>query len=141
MIMNKRINKPRLEDGMMMKKLPGGNRRGFTLVELIIAATILAMLIITIGYFFTQMISNSDTMDLRTRALELCRQGIEQYRTLDVSALSDGTYDLETIDEFERDITISTPYTEYPDARLVDCEVRWTSQNIGSDTLSLSIIY
>jgi len=124
----------------MMNGFPETGQKGFTLVELIIASVILAMLIVTVGYFFTQMIGNSDLMDQRTRALELCRQGIEQYRTIDVSALSDGTYDLETIDEFERDITISTPYTQYQDAKLVDCEVRWNSKN-GPDSLSLSIIY
>ena len=118
----------------------GSGKKGFTLVELIIASVILAMLIVTIGYFFIQMISNSDIMDQRTRALELCREGIEQYRTVDVQSMSDGTYDNVIIEEFERDITISTPYSEYPDAKLVQCEVRWNSQN-GPDTLSLSILY
>jgi len=132
-------NESRRED-RMMKKLPGNGRKGFTLVELILASVILAMLIVTVGYFFTQMLSNSDIMDQRTRGLELCRQGIEQYRTIDVSSMTDGTYNLETIDEFERDITLSTPYTEYQDAKLVECEVRWQSAS-GPDTLSLSIIY
>jgi len=124
----------------MMNETVGRGRRGFTLVELIIASVILAMLIITIGYFFTQMISNSDVMDQKTRALELCREGIEQYRTLDVSSWSDGNYGLETIEEFEREFTLSTPYSSYPDAKLVMCEVRWTGAN-GPETVSLSMLY
>jgi len=119
---------------------PGKVRRGgFTLVELLIASTVLAILILGVGFFLLRIIERSDMMNDMTRALELCRQGIEQYRTLDLSSMIGSTAD--TVDgDFFRTITVSQPYVDYADARLVVCQVRWTGVN-GPDSLSLSTIY
>jgi prepilin-type N-terminal cleavage/methylation domain-containing protein len=123
----------------MSGRLRRSDRRGFTLVELMIASAILAILIISVGFFLTQIIERSDMVDDMTKALELCRQGIEQYRTLDLSSMSGSVSD--TIDgNFYRTITLSEPYTEYQDAKLVVCEVEWDGIG-GRDSLSLSTIY
>jgi len=123
----------------MSGRLRRSDRRGFTLVELMIASAILAILIISVGFFLTQIIERSDMVDDMTKALELCRQGIEQYRTLDLSSMSGSVSD--TIDgNFYRTITLSEPYTEYQDAKLVVCEVKWDGIG-GRDSLSLSTIY
>jgi prepilin-type N-terminal cleavage/methylation domain-containing protein len=123
----------------MSGRLTGSDRRGFTLVELMIASAILAILIISIGFFLTQIIERSDMVDDMTKALELCRQGIEQYRTLDLNTMPASASD--TINgEFWRTITIEEPYAEYEDAKLVVCEVTWEGIG-GLDSLSLSTIY
>lgn len=123
----------------MSGRLRRAGRQGFTLVELLIASAILALLIIGVGLFLTQIIEKSDMMDDMTRALELCRQGIEEARTMDLNGMSGHLSD--TVDgEFFRTLSVSTPYTEYQDAKLVVCEVQWESLR-GRDSLSLSTIY
>lgn len=114
---------------------------GFTLMEVVIAALILAIVITGIAAFFMHIINASDSMDDRTRALELCREGIENLRTQDVVSMSDGWQSPPVvIDKFTRDIEIGTPYTEYPEAKLIECRVTWTGID-GADTLSLGTIF
>ena len=123
----------------MSGRLRRAGRQGFTLVELVIASAILALLVIGVGLFMTQIIEKSDMMDDMTKALELCRQGIEEARTMDLNGMSGPLAD--TVDgDFYRTLSISTPYTEYQDANLVVCEVKWNGIG-GPDSLSLSTIY
>ena len=113
---------------------------GFTLVEVVIASLILAIVVTGIAFFFMSIIGMSDKMDDQARALEVCRDGIEKMRTEDVTILSDGWQTAETVENFTRNIWIDTPYTEYPEAKVVMCRVYWTGVD-GPDSLDLSTLF
>ncbi len=118
----------------------GGEERGFTLVEVIIASVILAIVVTGIAAFFMHIIKVSEQMDDQGRAIEICREGIEYLRTQDVVSMSDGWQSPpETVDGFTRSIWVDTPYDEYPEAKHVRCRVTWVGP-AGSDSLSLSTI-
>lgn len=113
---------------------------GFTLIEVVIASIILAIVVTGIAAFFMHIIKLSDQMDDQSKALEICREGIETLRTLDVVSMSDGWQSPAFVVEgFTRDIWIDTPYDEYPEAKHVRCRVTWIGAE-GADTLSLSTI-
>jgi len=119
----------------------GGPRRtGFTLVEVLLASVILAVIIIGIGFFFGYMIKQSTIMDDRTKALELCRQGLEEMRTTDFGTIPDGTIGPVTQDQFSRYIVVSSPFPQYSKARLVQSMVVWAGVT-GPDTLTLSTVF
>ncbi|MCD4709048.1 MAG: type II secretion system GspH family protein [Candidatus Sabulitectum sp.] len=114
---------------------------GFTLLEIVIAAVILAIVMTGIAFFFMNIIKMSDRMDDQTKALELCREGIEKLRTMDVISMSDGWQTpSETIQGFTRSVWIDTPYALYPEAKHVRCRMTWTGVD-GADSLSLSTIF
>jgi len=116
------------------------SKAGFTLVEVLIASVILVILLLGIGLFFSNMITQSDMMDNKTRALELCQQGLEEIRLQNVSGLPDGVAEEDTVETYHREVLISTPYSEYPNAKLVTCRVDWTTPD-GVDSVSLRTIY
>jgi prepilin-type N-terminal cleavage/methylation domain-containing protein len=118
----------------------GMYRCGFTLVEVLIASVILAVIIVGIGFFFGYMIKQSEIMDDRTQALELSRQGIEEMRTADFETIPDGTTGPVTSDKFSRFIVVSSPFPGLSEARLVQSMVVWNSVQ-GPDTLSLSTVF
>lgn len=124
----------------MRRTVSIGYSKGFTLIELMIASAVLAVLIIGVAFFFLNMIKQSQSLDQGTRALEISRQGLELYRTVDISSLDVGTYGPDTVDtEFFRYMTIST-VTETADARLVKCTVKYGTPS-GLDSISLSTIF
>lgn len=112
---------------------------GFTLVEVIITALILAILLAGIGVFFTNILKQSDIVDDRTQAMELTRQGLEEIMTLDVSEMPLGLTVPDTIGRFERCFEILEYDPLYPNARLVQCIVSWTGAS-GYETFSFSTI-
>lgn len=120
--------------------LKGREEGGFTIVEVIIAAILLAIVVTGIAFFFMHMIKLSDRMDDQTRALEICREGIEMLRTEDVLSMDDGWQTAVNIEGFTRRIWIDTPYSEYPEAKHVMCRVNWTGVE-GADSLDLSTIF
>ncbi len=115
-------------------------KSGFTIVEVIIASIILAIVMSGIAFFFLHIIKLSDQMDNQARALELCRDGIEKLRTEDLTVFPDGWQAAETVEGFTRRIWIETPYPEYPEAKLVMCRVNWYGAE-GADSLDLSTIF
>ncbi len=59
----------------MIYPRPGrGGETGFTLIEVIIASIILAIVVTGIAFFFMHIIQMSDQMDDQTRAMEICRE-------------------------------------------------------------------
>lgn len=121
----------------------GFHRRGeggFTLVEVVIASILLAIIVTGIAFFFMHIIKLSDRMDDKTRALELCREGIEMLRTQDILTMADGWQPAETVEGFSRRIWLDTPYSEYPEARHVMCRVNWSGVE-GPDSLDLSTLF
>lgn len=120
---------------------PGmSTRKGFTLVEVLIASVILAILVVGIGFFFGHIIKQSDIMDDKTQALELARQGLENLRTMELDTVPDGTIGPEVLDKFSRSMIVSSPFALLSNARLVQCQVVWVGAQ-GADTLSLSTVF
>lgn len=116
-------------------------RGGFTLIEVIIASILLAIVTAGIAVFFMHMVRGSQEMDLLTKGLQFSREKLEEMRTVDVTVLPDGPGAVETLPGgFQRQIFVSTPYSEYPSAKLVRCEVTWDGPE-GPESTSLSIIF
>lgn len=114
---------------------------GFTLIEVLLASILLAVLIAGLGFFFTNIVNQSDMMDDQSRALEICRQEIEELRTVDMGLWPDDTtLTTVTIEKFDRYVVVSTPYPTMSSAKMAHCIVRWDGMN-GPDSLSLSMIY
>lgn len=125
---------------MRIMSIGRGGDPGFTLIEVVIASIILAIVVTGIAFFFMHMIKMSDQMDDQTRALELCREGIEMLRTEDILSMTDGWQTPETVGSFTRRIWIDTPYAEYPEAKHVMCRVNWAGVE-GADSLDLSTLF
>ncbi len=124
----------------MQKIIATKHLKGFTLIELVIASAILAVLIIGVAFFFLNMIKQSQTVDMATRALEISRQGLELYRTVDVSSMDVGTVVCDTVDgEFIRYMRIGS-VSESVQARLVESTVMYGTP-AGLDSISLSTIF
>ena len=124
----------------MTGRLHHSNQGGFTLVELLVASVILAMLIVSLGYFITTMIDNSNKLDDKSKALELCRQGLEQCRTEDL--LNGTTMENIILEEitYTRSLTVSDYSEEYSEAKLIVCAVVWNSAD-ASETVTLSTVF
>jgi len=125
---------------MRKRRLKRRGATGFTLIEVVIASMILAIVVTGIAFFFMHIIKMSDQMDDQTKALEICREGIELLRTQDVVSMNDGWQSPSSVVQgFTRSIYIDTPYSTYPEAKFVKCQVTWTGIE-GADTLSLSTV-
>ena len=128
-----------MEVSMRRTKIESGDR-GFTLIEVLIASLLLAIILTGIGFFFMNIIKQSDILDDRTRGMELARQGLEEIRTLDIKSFPLGRTTPEDIDYFHRCFEIAAVDPLYPNARNVRCVVYWISA-IGSDSISFSSIF
>ena len=115
-------------------------KRGFTMIEVLIASLLLAILLTGIGFFFTNIVKQSDVMDDRTRGMELARQGLEEIRTEDILSMPIGRTTPEDIDKFHRCFEITLADALYPTARNVRCVVYWIGAS-GADSLSFSSIF
>lgn len=114
---------------------------GFTLVEVVIASMIMAIVVAGIAVFFMHAVKNSQQLDHFTRGLQYSREKLEEMRTIDVTVLPNGPGPIEYLPgDFTRQIFVSSPYDEYPAAKLVRCEVSWSGPD-GPESTSLSIIF
>jgi len=64
---------------MMIK---GFNRRGFSLIELLVALTILAIALIPVAYFYSKSLQSVEEASIRTRALTICNERIAEIRAM-----------------------------------------------------------
>ncbi len=124
---------------MRITQVDSGDQ-GFTLIEVLIASLLLSIILVGIGFFFMNIIKQSDVLDDRTRAMELARQGLEEIRTLDVSSMPLGRTTPEDIDKFHRCFEIAEVDPLYPNARNVRCVVYWISA-VDADSISFSSIF
>jgi prepilin-type N-terminal cleavage/methylation domain-containing protein len=124
---------------MMILQVDQG-RGGFTLIEVLIASVLMAILLVSVGFFFTNIIKQSDVVDDQTRAMELARQGLEEIRTQDILSLPLGQSSIEDIEKFSRYFEVSGVDSLYPNARCIQCVVYWSGAS-GADTLSFSTIF
>lgn len=120
---------------------PGSaGKRGFTLIEALLAAVLLAVLLIGLGAFFTDIIRKSDVVDEQTRAMQIARQGLEEIRTEKIASLPLGLSAPEVIDDFTRLFDIAVDEPLFPTSRRVRCLVTWNSA-IGPDTVSFTALF
>lgn len=124
---------------MRITQIESGDR-GFTLIEVLIASLLLAIILTGIGFFFMNIIKQSDVLDDRTRGMELARQGLEEIRTLDISSMPLGRTTPEDIDKFHRCFEIAEVDPLYPNARNVRCVVYWLGAS-DADSISFSTIF
>lgn len=114
---------------------------GFTLVEVVIASLLLAIVVAGIAVFFMHIVRNSQQMDQLTKGLQYCREQLEEMRTADVAGLPNGPGPVQSLPGgFQRQYFVSSPYSEYPSAKLIKCRVTWTGPE-GADSTSLSILF
>ncbi len=114
---------------------------GFTLVEVIIASILLAIIVGGIAFFFLHAVRGSQQMDQMSKGLQYSREKLEELRTIDVSVLPDGPGPEETLPGgYSRRIVVSTPFDEYPAAKMINCVVSWSGPE-GADSTSLCIIF
>ena len=118
----------------------GSGNHGFTMVEVLIASLLLAIILTGIGFFFMNIVKQSDIVDDRTKGMELARQGLEEIRTQDILSMSLGRTTPEDIDKFHRCFEIALADALYPTARNVRCVVYWLVAS-GADSLSFSTIF
>jgi len=115
-------------------------RSGFTLVEVVIASVILAIVLLSLGFFFANVIDQSSKVDNMSIALQFARQGLEEIRTQDITAMALGRTGPEDLGDFDRYFEISMVDSLLMNAREVRCIVIWNSTD-GSDSLSFSTIF
>ena len=115
-------------------------RSGFTLVEVVIASVILAIVLLSLGFFFANVIDQSTKVDNMSKALQYARQGLEEIRTQDITAMPLGRSGPEFLGDFDRYFEISMVDSLIMNAREVRCIVTWSSQ-YGLDSLSFSTIF
>jgi prepilin-type N-terminal cleavage/methylation domain-containing protein len=115
-------------------------RSGFTLVEVTLAAVILAVILIGLGFFFANIINQSTKVEDKSQALQFARQGLEEVRTLDITGLPLGRTGPEDLGDYDRFFEVSTVDPLLPNARLVRCIVTWDGIS-GADSISFSTIF
>lgn len=108
-------------------------KKGFTLLELIIATTMLAIGVLSMGLLFPTGMRSANFTRQNTKAIEYCQQQLEYLRTLPTSSteLNAGTHPAETLEtKFIRTYTITDDHP-VNDMKMIEVFVRWT-QNVSS---------
>jgi prepilin-type N-terminal cleavage/methylation domain-containing protein len=113
---------------------------GFTLIEVTLAAVILAIILVGLGFFFASLIDQSTRVDSMSEALQLARQGLEEIRTEDIMGLPLGRSGPEILGDYERYFEVSAVDSLLQNARKVRCIVIWDGKS-GADSISFTTIF
>ena len=106
------------------------NQRGFSLIEVLMATTILAIGVVSLAQLFTLAVGSNLAATHRTRAAMLAAQKIEELRALDWgAALESGGTD--GVGEYSRRWSVG-PLPGNPDnAAVIDVVVTWNRSQVG----------
>lgn len=116
-------------------------KNGFTMVEMLVSITILAMGLLSLGVLFPMGIRTTILTKQNTQAMEYAQQKIEFLRMLDYSDadLSNGSHGPELYSMDNSDDIFSLTYTIQDDVPVTDMKrvivsVQWTKQGGGTMT-------
>ncbi|MCK4523393.1 prepilin-type N-terminal cleavage/methylation domain-containing protein [candidate division WOR-3 bacterium] len=108
-------------------------KKGFTIVELLVSITILAIGILSLGVLFPAGMRSTMLTKQNTQAIEYCQQRIEYLRTLNWNDtdLNAGTHGPDSLamdnnDNFFILNYIITPDHPVPDMKRITVNVSWT---------------
>lgn len=119
------------------------NNEGFTFVEVLVAAGLLAFLVVGVLTMTTAHIKTNSFAIHHTKAVQLAEESVERFLRMDFTAVQTfGTVtaaygNIPDYPEFTR-TTTSTMIDA--DNYRVTCTVRWKSQGVDSNPIILSII-
>jgi len=125
---------------MILPSFTESRRSGFTLVEVVLASVILAVVLIGLGFFFVNIINQSTKVEDMSEALQLARQGLEEIRTADITGLPLGRTGPEVLGNYERFFEVSKVDSLLQNARKVRCIVVWDGLS-GADSISFTTIF
>lgn len=120
-----------------------GNQRGFSLNEALIAIVILSSGLLTLAQFQTRALEGSSESKLRTAAMNLVRQKLEELRgraLTDYPSIATGREDLQThpgdTARFSRHWTVTS--NDSPAYKTVRVSANWTSADGEPQSVSVS---
>lgn len=112
------------------------NSRGFSLVEVLVAASILALILLAIAGLFSTAYSNVGDEGRRTKAVALAKQKMEQLRDSVFPPTMIGSP--ETVDSiYTRSWTVAVTGPSAQVAR-IDVTVAWPDANRGTKQLTFT---
>lgn len=116
------------------------NQRGFSLLEAVIALSILAIGLLALAGLQVVVTRGNTGSRNQTSAVMLAESKIEELKAAGFSALSSGS-DAPTVanQSFSRTWTITTPYAGSSNMKQVTVAVTWSDQS-GSRSISLDYV-
>lgn len=116
------------------------NRRGVTLIECVVALSLMTLCFAAVGNFVTSQMRAASSNNLSTVAFELAEQEMENIRTLDYNAMvsRSSTQTAGTV-TFTTTTTV-TADTPAPNMKKIAVQVAWTEQGV-SKNVKVSSIY
>ena len=125
----------------MSTRRKDGNQEGFTLVEIVVAITIIAIGILGLSAVFPRATADVGESGVNTKALELCQEKIEDLHTLayDSSELRSGFTHADTLNPIGG--TFTRTWESFENDPVSGCKritvvVSWQSHTVGSTHLT-----
>ena len=123
-------------------------KKGFTLVEMIVAITIISIGLLSMAVLFPAYLRSQTHNDLNIQALKLCNQKIEFLKSLDFqdSLLNEGIHKPETLYLYNGNIMFIRTYNitdnfPYNDMKKIDINIEWKQRNRIFSKKIKSIVY
>ena len=117
---------------------------GFTLVETLVATTLLAFVVIGVVTMTTMHIKSNFYNQHHTKALQLAESAIEALMRTDFNQLIPGTTtenygDIPMYPDYRRTITIAQEPVGDPDNVRITVDVNWSSRETGASRAGLTL--